>query len=181
MRVIAGEARGRRLVAPQGLSTRPTADRVRQTVFDWLAFRWNGGRVLDVFAGTGALGIEALSRRASEAVFVDSKSAARRAIDENLERCGYRSRARVLGRDFKAELKALAKAGERFSLVFVDPPYQSGYYADTFALLPPLLEAGAYIMVETATQVEMPPAPSDWQLESTRKFGDTLVSFYRYG
>ena len=107
MRVVAGEARGRRLVAPEGTDTRPTLDRVREAVFNALASQdaIDGARVLDLFAGSGALGIEALSRGAAHATFVDTDRAARRVIDQNLAATGLADRAEVLGTDASTHLR----------------------------------------------------------------------------
>ena len=129
MRVIAGAWRGRRLVAPAGATTRPTADRARQTVFDvlWHA-RWagraaiEGARVLDAFAGSGAMGIEALSRGAAEATFIETDPAALAAIRANLRACRAEARGRVLRADATAPPAASAPCG----LVFLDPPYGKG-------------------------------------------------------
>ena len=180
MRVISGEARGRRLIAPRGLSTRPTSDRVRETVFDVLAFRWNGGRVLDVFAGTGALGIEALSRGAEAAVFVENQAEALQAVAANIKACRFEPRATVRRGDFRHVLKMLSVHGERFSLVFVDPPYESGYYDETISLLPPLLEKDAYVVLESVRGAPPPSVPEEWMLYRQRTIGHTLISIYHY-
>jgi 16S rRNA (guanine966-N2)-methyltransferase len=181
MRVIGGEARGRRLRAPVGLVVRPTADRVRQTVFDLLAFRWSGGRVLDVFAGSGALGIEALSRGADAAVFLEKDPAALAALTANLEVCRFTDRAVVRRGESRLGLKTLAGKGERFSLVFVDPPYAAtGLRDEILTLLPPLLVSGAYIVVETSSAETSPAALPEWELITERRFGRTQVYLYCY-
>lgn len=118
MRVITGTARGRRLKEPQGMDIRPTTDKVKESMFSILQFDIEGRRVLDLFGGTGQLGIEALSRGASEVVFVDKSAAALKLIRENLELCGLSDRARVRNGDSLAYLRS----GEKFDLVFLDPP-----------------------------------------------------------
>ena len=122
MRVITGTARGRRLKEPQGMDIRPTTDKVKESMFSILQFDIEGRRVLDLFGGTGQLGIEALSRGASEVVFVDKSAAALKLIRENLELCGLSDRARVRNGDSLAYLRS----GEKFDLVFLDPPYDTG-------------------------------------------------------
>ena len=116
MRVITGKARGRRLREPKGMDIRPTTDMVKEAVFNILQFELEGARVLDLFAGTGQLGIEALSRGAAEAVFVDGSSAAVKIVRENLKLCGFE--ARVLQGDAIGYLPSLG----RFDVVFLDPP-----------------------------------------------------------
>ena len=120
MRVITGSARGRRLLELAGGETRPTADRVKEGVFNIIQFDIEGRRVLDLFAGTGQLGVEALSRGAAEAVFVEQRRDAARLVTENLKLTGLADRARVVNGD---ALSYLAGAGERFDIVFIDPPY----------------------------------------------------------
>jgi 16S rRNA (guanine(966)-N(2))-methyltransferase RsmD len=178
MRVIAGEARGRKLTAPGGLDVRPTADRVRQSVFDMLAVRAEAGHVLDLFAGSGALGIEALSRGARRAVFVERAAPALKALEENLAACRFLDRAEVRRSDFRAALKALA--GQRFDLVFVDPPYEGPARDEAVGALAPVLAPGAWIVVETAAEQGAPASPADWRLEAERKYGRTRIFLYHY-
>ena len=123
MRVIAGTARSRRLEALPGLDTRPTTDRVKESIFNVIQFDIEGRRVLDLFAGTGQLGVEALSRGAAFCDFVDSAPAALEVARKNVKACGFEGRAACHGRDFSA---FLSRAGEKYGLVFLDPPYASG-------------------------------------------------------
>lgn len=181
MRVIAGESRGRKLVAPAGMATRPTADRVRQSLFDMIAVRWAGGAVLDVFAGSGALGIEALSRGAAAAVFLEQHPSALKAVEANLAALRYGDRATVLRGDFRAGLRRLAGEGRRFVLVFIDPPYEAGLRDEAAQRVTPLLAPGALIAVETADTEPPFAAPAGWMPEAERKYGRTLIYLYRYG
>jgi 16S rRNA (guanine966-N2)-methyltransferase len=137
LRVIAGSIRGRRLVAPRGLHTRPATARVRASIFSRIESRRDiaDARVLDLFAGSGSLGLEALSRGAAEAVFVDSSRTAARAIAENLQHFGFESRARILTLDASHALAELADQGSRFDLVFVDPPFRSDSHGIVLAKL----------------------------------------------
>lgn len=181
MRVIAGEVRGRKLVAPAGLATRPTADRVRQSLFDMIAVRWTGGKALDLFAGSGALGIEALSRGADEAIFVDQHAAALKALETNLAACRFAERAQVVRGDFRTALRKLAAEGRRFDLVFIDPPYEGGMRDAAAAAATAVLAPGALVAVETADTEPPFTAPAGWTLEAERKYGRTLIYLYRYG
>ena len=169
MRVVAGSARGRRLVAPKGQATRPTADRVRESVFDILESRGGveGDRVLDLFAGTGALGIEALSRGAREAVFVEWDRDAATAIEANLRTTGL-GPGRVVRRDV---CSFLAADPGPFDLAFCDPPYR---YEDWDAVLR-MVPAGL-VVVETDSPVE---PPEGWEVVLTRRYGSTVVELLR--
>ncbi|MCR4400694.1 MAG: 16S rRNA (guanine(966)-N(2))-methyltransferase RsmD, partial [Syntrophomonadaceae bacterium] len=123
MRVIAGKAKGRKLKAPAGLDTRPMTDRIKESLFSILGARVPGSRVLDLFAGSGAVGIEALSRGAAWAVFVDRDARAVGVLKENLGTCGMDPAAEVYRSDVQRALQVLEERGCRFDLVFLDPPY----------------------------------------------------------
>ncbi len=124
MRVIAGSARGTKLFCPDGLSIRPTHDRVKEAVFSMLGDRIVGARILDLFAGTGALGIEALSRGAEHVTFVDASPRSLKAVAQNLEKTHLAPKASVVQSDFLCFLKS---TGESYDLIFLDPPYNEGY------------------------------------------------------
>lgn len=181
-RVVAGSAGGIALTAP-GPATRPLADRAKQAVFGALEPLLDGASVLDLCAGSGAAGIEALSRGAARAVLVDRDPAAVRAIAENLRRTGLASRAVVVGRDALAALRDLASGGERFDLAFVDPPYAEAGLRD--AILGLLgdpggpLAAGATVVA--TSHWRGPPAPEVGLLRSVRvrRYGETAMTFYR--
>jgi len=180
MRVIAGEAKGRRLVAPKGLGTRPTADRVREALFGIVAPRIAGARVLDLFAGSGAVGIEALSRGAARAVFVERDRAALAALRQNLARLGFEPRARVIARDAQAALRDLARAGARFELVFLDPPYAGDLALRTLAALGKgeHLAASALVIVQHRAKAELPEAQGSLRRVRVRRFGETALTFF---
>lgn len=175
MRIIAGSARGRRLSVPKGMETRPTSDRVREALFSILTPRVASARVLDLFAGTGAFGLEAVSRGAERAILVDSGRAARLAISENIDKLGFSGRVTLLPLDYKAALSRLS--GEAFDIVFLDPPYRmrpEGLLADirrfvTFA-------EGALIVLEHARQTDIPPVP--FPIVDRRQYGDTALTFF---
>jgi 16S rRNA (guanine966-N2)-methyltransferase len=176
VRVVAGKHRGRRLNAPPGRDTRPTADRVRESLFAILG-SVEGMRVLDLFAGSGALGIEALSRGATTATFVDSDRRAADVIRANLE--GLGERAEVIARDALAWLEA-ASASPGYDLVLLDPPYDS---ADRLArsltgLLPGVLAADAVIVSESDRRK---PLILDFPLADERTYGDTRIAIHSAG
>jgi 16S rRNA (guanine966-N2)-methyltransferase len=174
VRVVGGTARGRRLRAPDGGATRPTSDRVREAVFNVLVSmdRIEGAAVLDLFAGSGALGIESLSRGASEAVLVDDRPEAVEAIRENLDVLGAdRSRARLV----RADALAYAAAAPRFDLVLADPPYDFGRWPE---LLERLVTRADLLVAETAWERQgsrWTPGPQ-WETVKVKRYGGTLVS-----
>lgn len=184
MRVVAGQAGGLRLKAVPGRGTRPTTDRVKESVFGILGQRCLGARVLDLFAGTGSLGIEALSRGADRAVLVERDRAALRVLRENLESTGFTAQAEVWPRDV---LSVLADAGCRevekagaFDLVFVDPPYGSGLAE---VVVRRLGESGclapeAVVVAEHSNHQALPDRAGTLVLRRRQRYGETVVSFY---
>ena len=174
MRIVGGDARGRPLRAVPGRGTRPTADRVRQSLFDALGQRMDGLRVLDLYAGTGALALEALSRGAAAAVLVESDPRAAAVIVRNAATLGYEGRCRLLRAAVPLALRDLR--GERFDLVFSDPPYAlRAAQATLDALLANgLLSPGARVVLETDRREPVPAAPP-LALSGDRRYGDTRV------
>ena len=184
MRVIGGAHRGRRLRAPRGLRTRPTADRVREALFDILGPAVRGLRVLDLFAGTGAVGVEALSRGAARVVFVERDRDAVRALQANLAALGLsRDRARILAADAVAALARLGRSEPPFDLVFLDPPYAGDLAARTLATLAgsPLLRPGARVVVQHFAKTELRAVPGLERHGEARRFGETALTFFRAG
>jgi 16S rRNA (guanine(966)-N(2))-methyltransferase RsmD len=175
VRVIAGEWRGRPLKAPPGAATRPTSDRVREALFSILAARVPGARVLDLFAGSGALGLEALSRGAAAATFVDDAPAAVKAIRANLDALG--GAAEVRRADAVRFLAAARQDGAQYDLVFLDPPYR---HAERLApalseALPAVLAPGAVAVAESDRRA---PLGLSLPLHDERRYGDTLIRFH---
>jgi 16S rRNA (guanine966-N2)-methyltransferase len=178
VRVVAGLYGGRRLEAPRGRSTRPTADRVREALFSILG-PIDDARVLDLFAGSGALGIEALSRGARAAVFVDSDAPAVSAVRRTHDALGIDA-ATVHEREAIAWLRSAARGEERFDLVFADPPYSSaGQTASRLSeLLPPLLTDSSRIVTESDKRA---PLAIALPLLDERTYGDTRIAIHRAG
>ncbi len=184
MRVIAGQAHGRKLKAPAGLKTRPASVRARASIFSRLEARLGlaGLRVLDVFAGSGSLGIEALSRGAASAAFIDSSRAAASAIRKNLETLGLSARGRVIGADFRRALFGLAAAADAFGLVFVDAPYRDDSSAEVVAGLArlELVAPGGWVVVRQSRRAARPPeAPAGFEQFQVASIGDHRIAFYR--
>ncbi len=175
MRVIAGRYGGRRLQAPPGAATRPTADRVREALFSILGARVEGAAVLDLFAGSGSLGLEALSRGAARATFVESAPAAQRALRANAE--ALDADAEIVRADALRWLRSAPAAARQYDLVFLDPPYREAEaLGDPLsALLPPVLAGGALVVSESDRR-----APLELTLPMTdeRRYGDTLIRIH---
>ncbi len=179
MRVISGTLKGRRLTAPAGMATRPTADRIKESMFNIIAGSIQEKVVLDLFAGTGALGIEALSRGAASAVFVDQAKTALSAIRRNIRNLDLEAKSRVIHWNILKNLNCLMAERRPFDLVFMDPPYEKKTIAGTMAALLScgMLASSARIVVEHSTREPISSPMSPWVLADQRRFGKTLVSF----
>ncbi len=182
MRVIAGEFKGRRLVAPRGHVTRPTADQVRLALMDALMPWLPAARVLDLYAGAGGVGLEALSRGAAHATFVERDAQALRALVTNIGTLGVASRARIVRRDVRRALDSLARAGERFTIVFLDPPYAEPVDPVLERIAPSgLLDAAGVVVAQHPTREPPREAIGTLRAWRTRKFGETTLTFFRAG
>lgn len=178
MRVITGKARGVQLKTPEGMLTRPTADRVKEALFSIINFDIPGAKVLDLFGGTGQLGIEALSRGAASAVFVDAREESCRLIRENLKRTKLESEGRVVRSDY---LDYLKRCRDRFDIILLDPPYAEVFLENALKQITEIdiLETNGIIVAERPLGKELP-----WEFEGfTRsrdyKYGKTLLTIYR--
>ena len=178
MRVIAGNAKGIALKTPDGMETRPTADRVKEALFSILQFDLPGTRVLDLFGGTGQLGIEALSRGAKSAVFVDAREDACKLIRENLKRTKYQDAATVVRSDYMDYLK---RCKDKFQIILLDPPYAEVYLENSLKKISEIdiLQSGGIMVAERPLGKELP-----WEFEGfTRsrdyKYGKILLTLYR--
>jgi 16S rRNA (guanine(966)-N(2))-methyltransferase RsmD len=178
MRVIAGEAKGISLATPDGMLTRPTADRVKEALFSIIQFDLPGAKVLDLFGGTGQLGIEALSRGAQSAVFVDQREDACKLIRENLRRTKFTEKGSVIRSDY---LDYLKRCRQTFDIVLLDPPYAEVFLENALKMLTEIdiLQSGGIIIAERPLGKDLP-----WDFEGfTRsrdyKYGKTLITLYR--
>lgn len=177
MRIIAGEKRSRKLLTPEGNDTRPTADRIKESLFSILQSRLYGARVLDLYAGSGALALEALSRGARDAVLCDVSPSACRVIRQNIAALGYEEKARLLNRSDAAALTLLEKENAAFDLIFLDPPYRM----DMSGVCRRLCEGGLLArdgIIVAEHQKETPPQTGPWAvLTDRREYGITGLSF----
>lgn len=179
MRIVGGKFKGRRLFVPRGLDVRPTADRVREAVFSILAAEVEGARVLDIFAGTGALGLEALSRGAARAVFVDRRSQALKTIKRSVEALGLEGSARIVRTDLSRGPGGLRQETGPFDLIFMDPPYGKGLVAPALDMAVRLGLAGpeTQAVVEQSCREDPLRIGPDWTMTQERVYGRTRVSF----
>ncbi|MGN1098239.1 MAG: 16S rRNA (guanine(966)-N(2))-methyltransferase RsmD [Clostridia bacterium] len=178
MRVISGTARGLKLISPEGLDTRPTLDRVKEALFSMLTPYIRGAAVLDLFAGSGALGIEALSRGAERSVFVDNSRAAEAAVRTNLEKSRLAEKSRFV---FRNALDYLSGCGDSFSLIFMDPPYLGGLYEKALLLIAEkdVLSKDGIIAVEWDDGVGEPAFPDCYIREKERRYGRVHITLLR--
>jgi 16S rRNA (guanine966-N2)-methyltransferase len=180
MRISAGEHRGRRLSSPKGSKTRPTSDLLRQAIFNVLGPAIRGVRVLDLFAGTGALGLEALSRGAAAATFVERDRRALSSLHANIREMDFTSRARVLAGDVLAVLSQLNAAGEQFDCVLVDPPYASDLGPRALEVLAPglILSENAVLVLQAFHKSEFPERVGVLSQFWHRRYGESRVTVY---
>ena len=176
MRVISGSARGRRLKEPEGQSIRPTTDMVKEAVFNIIQFDIEGRRVLDLFAGTGQLGIEALSRGAAAAVFVDELGDAAKLVRDNIKAMGFENRATVVRSDALAYLRQ----GGRFDVIFLDPPYETGFIEKALNTIIEfdILKENGIIVCETKEDKRLPDAPRPYSKGREYKYGKIKITLY---
>ena len=174
MRVITGSARGRRLKTPENYDIRPTTDNVKEAVFNILQFDIEGRRVLDLFAGTGQLGIECLSRGAASAVFIDRDREALRIVRENLGACG------LTGTVICADALAYLKSCGQFDLIFIDPPYDSGLYDEVLHTIMQVdkLSEGGIIIVEARRDTPLPEPEPPYRVLKEYRYGKVKIRTY---
>lgn len=178
MRVITGKARGIVLKTPDGLATRPTADRVKEALFSIIQFEIPAAKVLDLFGGTGQLGIEALSRDAKSAVFVDEREDACRLIRENLKRTKLEHQAQVVRSDYMAFLK---NCRDKFNIILLDPPYAEVFLENALKMITEIdiLETGGIIVAERPLGKDLPWEFPGYTRSRDYKYGKTLITVYR--
>ena len=178
MRVIAGKAKGIVLKTPDGMLTRPTADRVKEALFSILQFDIPGTKILDLFGGTGQLGIEAISRGAKSAVFVDAADAPCRLIKENLRRAKMETEGRVVRADY---LQFLSQCRETFDIIFLDPPYAEVFLENSIKKISEIdiLQSGGIIVTERPVEKALNLEIDGFSRSKDYKYGRTLITLYR--
>ena len=178
MRVITGKARGVQLKTPDGMETRPTADRVKEAMFSSIQFDIPGAKVLDLFGGSGQLAIEALSRGASEAVIIDAAEAACRLIRDNLTRTKLLPQARVIRSDY---LDYLKRCKDKFDIIFLDPPYAEVFLENSLKLIQEIdiLSSNGIIVTERPVGKELDVSPEGYERSKDHKFSRTIVTIFR--
>ena len=184
MRIIAGSAKGRRLRSLRGGALRPTADRVREAMFGTLGERVVEARFLDLYAGVGTVGLEALSRGAAEVVFVESHRAAGRVIAQNAELCGFGKEARVVTASVERALGLLRREGAEFEVVFADPPYEvgeAGAVMERLAREAGLVAEGGLVICQHSRREPLEEKIGDFWRKKASRFGETIVDFYQTG
>lgn len=177
MRVITGAARGRRLKELEGYETRPTTDRVKEGIFNIIQFDIEGRKVLDLFAGTGQLGIEALSRGAASAVFVEQRRDAAGLVRENLKLTGLEKNAHVVCGDAAT---FLSSTREKFDLIFIDPPYAANLWKNALQTIYQfdILSNHGIIVCESPAEQDMPPMEAPYLLHRTYRYGRIKITTY---
>ncbi len=176
MRVITGSARGRKLLTLEGVDVRPTADRTKEAMFSSIQFDIEGAKVLDLFAGSGQLGIEALSRGAAGAVFIDRNKQAVEIIKKNLVSTSLAKKAIVLNTDADTYVSTTK---EKFSFVFLDPPYDKGFLQRLLPLVENVVSPGGAIICEHPYGEELPEELENMKIYRTYRYGKTAVTVYR--
>ena len=176
MRVITGSARGKRLVTPVGRDVRPTPERVKEGLFSALQFDIEGRRVLDLFAGSGQLSVEALSRGADSAVLVDNSATSVKASRSNIEACGFGDKAKIVQSDYTA---FCAMSRDTFDIVFLDPPYLEGMLMPAIKAVLPLVSDYGWVICEHPPEVELEAKVGGFCIWRTYRYGKVLVTVYR--
>lgn len=176
MRVISGSAKGHRLVAPEGLDTRPTTDRIKETLFNIISNDVYDSSFLDVFCGSGAIGIEALSREAKECIFIDNSEKSIEALKKNLKHTKLEEKAVIIKKDVISALKELGEKGEKFDIIFIDPPYLSDLYKPVLKTLAKyeILNKEGFIIIEHSKEINIFEA-SGFKIFKTKDFKKTTI------
>lgn len=177
MRVITGIAKGRRLETLSGEDVRPTTDKIKEAVFSIIQFRIQGRRFLDLFAGSGQMGIEALSRGAAEAVFIDNRKQAVEIVRKNLNTTRLADNAKVLNTD---SIGFLSMKSEEFDIAFLDPPYSKGILQKALKLLPQIMKKSGIILCENPVDEQIPEKLGDFVLDRQYRYGKIKITTYKH-
>lgn len=176
MRIITGTHRGKKLVTLEGEAVRPTTDRVKESLFNILQFQLEGRRFLDLFAGSGQIGLEALSRGAALAVFVDASRESVKVVEKNLQSTGLGDRARVVNADFALYLRSCR---ERFDVAFLDPPYRAGLLEQALPLVAGVMNPGGVILCEHPKEEVLPERAGRFARHKSYRYGKIMLTAYR--
>lgn len=176
MRIITGLAKGKRLMTPEGLDVRPTPEKVKEGLFSALQFDIEGRRVLDLFAGSAQLSLEALSRGARSAVIVDNSAASIRVIRKNVESCGFEDKARIVQSDYAG---FCASSRDTFDIVFLDPPYNAGFLMPAVKAVLPLMSDYGFIVCEHPPEVTLDEKVGGFAIAKTYRYGKVHLTVYR--
>lgn len=182
MRIITGKVRGLQLTVPKNMDVRPTADRVKESLFNIIGSKIIGAKVLDLFAGTGNLGLESWSRGASAITFIDESKESLRLVNSNINKCRAQTECTVHKGNAVVVAARLGAMGERYDLAFCDPPYNKGWIEQIIALFPEhsFLTDGGYLIVERSAHNELPALPDCFENIREQKYGETFIDFLRY-
>lgn len=182
MRIITGKARGLQLTVPKNMDVRPTADRVKESLFNIIGSKIIGAEVLDLFAGTGNLGLESWSRGATAITFIDESKESLRLVNSNITKCRAQEACTVLKGNAVAIAARLAAADKRFDLAFCDPPYNKGWVEQIIGLFPEhsFLREGGYLIVERSAHNSLPVLPDCLENVREQKYGETFIDFLYY-
>lgn len=176
MRIISGSKRGKKLIALEGMEVRPTTDRVKEALFDILQFSVEGKRFLDLFAGSGQIGLEALSRGAASAVFVDVSRDSLRVVEKNIAATGFGDRSRVVQADASRFLRG---TGRQFDIAFLDPPYRTGLLEQALPLTAERMAPGGVVFCEHPSDEEPPAQAGKLFRDRTYRYGRIMLTVYR--
>ena len=181
MRIITGKARGLKLTTPKNMDVRPTSDRVKESLFNIIGTKIVGTHVLDLFAGTGNLGLEAWSRGAEKVVFIDESQASLQLVRSNIAKAKAEKETTVIKGNAVKEIADLAARGERFDFIFCDPPYNKGLPAQIIEQVAKydIVISGGYLIVEHSQHESLSELPLKLEIIRSEKYGETLISFLR--
>lgn len=182
MRIITGRARGLQLTTPKNMDVRPTADRVKESLFNIIGSKIIGAAVLDLFAGTGNLGLESWSRGAEKITFIDESRESLRLVESNIKKCRAQADCTVIKGNAVHVIERLSAQGLRFDFAFCDPPYNKGWILKiiTAATAHPVLNSGGYLVVERSQHEVITELPAQFELVRSEKYGETFIDFICY-
>lgn len=176
MRIITGSARGRKLITLEGMEVRPTPDKIKESLFNIIQFYIEGRNFLDLFAGSGQIGLEALSRGAKMAVFVDASKKSIGVIEENIETCGFQNQSKVVNADSVMYIK---RSPDKFDVAFLDPPYRKGLIEEALPFVAEKMNPGGTIICEHPIDEEVPEEAGSFKKLKDYKYGKIILTTYR--